>query len=703
MARNPIRGPEPDDLHDVQAGGNLAASSLTRTFIHTAGFLLVIVSLLMFAGSILQRPAGFELWAVDLVRSLDFGFAATALNFLSHSSSLYAILAIWILLLSVSVVRRRWGSAVGAALLPVVIGAAVITDRFITTRGNPELPPIDLVGGSISSPAFASLQIISVLLIFGLLFFLARHIQQAFLRILVSAVSVAAIVTTGLSQLLLGTAWPLEILSGYVVGSLALIPILFIVYRVNLACANLPAIQAADVPLDANQRHAQALTSTVVFNESTVSKIYRPGFLPRAIYWIAFQAEFPYMRNQHALRAAVNRRNLIGQLTEFWYGSNLVAKAIGVDEIAGRYAITSEFIDGTEPRNREQAKEFLRGLVANFEAAGLPTWQIDPRQPRSTDNVLETPDGRYHVVDLESGLVAPLASIQTWRRAFKRGLVPLYDDVFFDVTRAYVANHEAQMRSQMGSDWVDRLMTTLDATERDTNAWHGSEPRIWSRLFGRRRHSDNRAQQRQHWAIQWFEEAIGNWRTEGRITSSDARKLQSKVRSSQFVSVMPHFGVHLGTTLLLRFPLGSIARASYSTFMLLNETWKFASRRTDRRAWREALGVHSPLVILISAIPGVGAFAYLASRPIRTDHRLLCIGLDAVLLKFPWRIYERSGARWLITQMPEFAERMTLAPQREMQMAPQFAWSHEHRSAERLDRSPYTADLVEGVGVRSIV
>ena len=251
--------------------------------------------------------------------------------------------------------------------------------------------------------------------------------------------------------------------------------------RINAAIHGVAIIHAAYVPHDESLPHAHALTSTILFNGDSVSKIYAPGLVPRAIYWLAFQSEFPYVRNQAALQAAVLRRNLAGMLTEFWYGSNRVALALGIDTINGRLAITSEYVPGSPPSDRQAAHDFLFDLADRFDEVGLPTWQVDPRQPRAMDNLLETPDGQYHIIDLESGLVSPMASPRAWQRAFQRGLVPIYDDVYFDLTRDYINREAPSMRAVQGDQWVADLYSMLDRAEEAAEAWHADEPRIWSR------------------------------------------------------------------------------------------------------------------------------------------------------------------------------------------------------------------------------
>jgi hypothetical protein len=689
--------------NNVRASLRGADERLSYASLASAGMLLAMVSMILIANSVLRVPGTIEYAVINLVQGVALPYVAELIQFIGSLTSATMLFAAWAMLLIIASVAQRWGIVVATALTPFATAAAIGIDRLLARQALPDSSLVMRSFDSASASAFPSGQIIAALLVYGLLFFLTWSIPNRTVRLTVQTASTAVVLIAGVAQVWFGSLWPTDVLLAYVLGGLILLPLLAIAQRVDVACGGIPLVSAAEVPHDESKPHTRALTSTIIFNGPTVSKIYRPGFIPRAIYWAAFQAEFPYMRNERALWAAVHRRNLIGQLTEFWYGKNLVARAIGVDRIAGRYAITSEYIAGSEPSDRDDARAFLQGLVERFEEAGLPTWQIDPRQPRATDNVLETEDGSYCVVDLESGLVSPLASLRAWRRALKRGLVPMYDDVFFDVTRAYIERHESAMRAEKSDAWVERLYESLATTEAETQAWHDSEPRIWSRILGRRRRHQQRVPARLEWAIGWFEDAIVRWRREGLITHGDAAQLRETVRSPQFLSVMPHFAVHLSSTILLRFPLGSIARVAYTTFHLLRATWHYVKRRISRESWRDEAGIHSPLVILIAAVPGFGAFAYLASKPIRSHQLLLRVGLDATLLKLPWRIYKRSGLRWLVTETPGLAHGPASRSDAEPDIAPMFAWSGEHRVRATPDEHPKTVAFVDGLAARSIV
>jgi hypothetical protein len=170
-------------------------------------------------------------------------------------------------------------------------------------------------------------------------------------------------------------------------------------------------------------------------------------------------------------------------------------------------------------------------------------------------------------------------------------------------------------------------------------------------------------EERQTRAQRWFEGAITTWQHEDRITSLEADKLRADLHEPQFLAVLPHFGVHLAVGAVLRFPIGSIVRASYVLLNLLLATLRLLGRSIDRHAWRQALGIHSPLVMLVAGMPGIGTFAYLASKPMRSNPLLLRVGLDAALIRLPKRVYERSGARWVIARPQDIATRSLLAEQ----------------------------------------
>ncbi|MGE3599983.1 MAG: hypothetical protein AB7N70_31015, partial [Dehalococcoidia bacterium] len=430
--------------------------------------------------------------------------------------------------------------------------------------------------------------------------------------------------------------------------------------RIDAVTGSLPLIHAAIPAHDERVPHAHALTSLVLFDGGTVEKIYAPGFLPRLIYWIAFQAEFPYIRNRAALEAARHRRNLAALLTEYWYGSARVARVVAIEQVGDTFAVRSEFVDGHEPTDRRAARAFLADLMYRFERVGYPTWQIDPRQPRAVDNVMEAADGRYMIVDLESGLVSPLASVRTWGRALRRGLVPIYDDVYFDITRRYVAHEEAAMQAKLGNEWTDRLIATMAAAELETDAWRQSEPRLWGHLVYNVQHGFGI----RHWpariraevqagrahAREWIAQAITTWDREGRLTGAEAATLRAETAAPEFQTILPHLGAHIAISIVLRFPFGGIARFCWTSGALVTTGIRRLVGRTDASSWQQAKRIHTPVVLLFSLLPSIGAFDYLMAAPVRRNPLLVRVTVDMALRSLPFQLYHRSGLQRLIAR-----------------------------------------------------
>jgi membrane-associated phospholipid phosphatase len=641
-----------------------AAFSLPRPGRRTVTLTLGLAFLFLLVDAMLQPRAFFDLWTLKTVQRLDLPGLHPVFTGVELLTGSEGAIVTWALALVLFLALRWWAPAIVTALLPLggVLNLAV--GELLAERSRPHLAELARTSANWEERSFPSGHVMGAVLLYGLLFVVARRIDVRPLRHALQSGSVLLIAAVGIERLWEGAHWPSDVLGAYTLGGLLLIPLVALYTRLDTAIGGLPLIHAAHIRHDETRPHAHALTSLVRFDGDRVAKSYAPGLLPRALYWLAFQAPFPYIRNRAALNAAMHRRNVVALLTEHWYGESRVARVLGVERNDDRFELVSERVIGQSPANRHVARAFLAGLAARFEEAGLPTWQIDPRQPRAIDNLLETSDGVYKIVDLESGLVSPLASLKTWRRAIRRGLAPFYDEVFFDVTRAYIARNEEAMRARFGDAWLEDLHATLDAAESETLAWRRGEPRFWNRLltgivtgFGIRTwrtRLQSRAAGGREKAQAWLDRAVAAWEAEERITADEAAALRAQMAEPTFQATLPYLGAHVLISIPLRFPFGSIVRPFLVLGALATATARLLTRRTDRETWRRAATIHSPLVMLLSAMPGVGSFAYLAAKPMRSNRLLLRTVADALLQKAPWNLYTRTGLRRLIARPTPF-------------------------------------------------
>ncbi len=614
--------------------------------------LAVLVSLTVWA--VVRPPGEFDGDLLALLEPLDAGFFHPFLRAGKAATGIPVTFGLSLFALAVFLLRRRWLEAFIIAVLPAGLAVSWLL-AWVVGRPSPEP---ELTGGSGSFPAIA---VAYSTLVCGFLWFASGALVRGdAVRRMLLAVCLVLPMAAGGARIWAGENWIGDVAAGYALAGFflaALVPA-YLTMRPDLE--RLPLVRAAAVPHDESVPHAHALTSTVLFHNGVVYKVYNPGFVPRLFYWLSFQAPFAYANNPVALQAAVERRNLARRLTEYWFGSPRVAPAIGVCSVDGRIAIAGQFMEGHEPADHHQARAFLYDLSRRFDAAGLPTWQIDPRQPRSLGNVLEGEDGNLLIIDLESGLVSPLASPRAWWRAIRRARVPIYDDVYFDVTRAYLEGERGPMAERMGLEWLASLESQIDAAETASDAWHAMEPRLWSRAlrfvysgFGlrdiggyiRAAREKGRAE-----ALAWIESSIDRWEEEGRYRPGEAARARARSQDPGVQQLLPHFGVHLVIGVVLRFPLGSIARFSYTSANLLAGAGRLALRRTGRQQFRQTLSIHSPLVLLLAAMPGVGTFSYLASGPGLRNIELLRLALDGVGRRFPWQLYRRLGAQRIISR-----------------------------------------------------
>jgi hypothetical protein len=224
------------------------------------------------------------------------------------------------------------------------------------------------------------------------------------------------------------------------------------------------------------------------FRTNLAHKVYHPSRKVRILYWLAFQAPFPYVDNHAALEAARQRRTIVDILTKYWFGHHLVAHVVDIGHTpTGGHDFVTQLVRGSEPERERRAWRFLRQLDRKFLDAGLPTWQVTPYNPHAITNFVERADGTYRIIDLESSLVAVLYPLTGIWRLMRRGLFPSFDDIDVERLRGYVAGHANSIRAALRSANVeaefDALNDAIDKYEVAAEEWHASEPRYVTRFF----------------------------------------------------------------------------------------------------------------------------------------------------------------------------------------------------------------------------
>ena len=227
-----------------------------------------------------------------------------------------------------------------------------------------------------------------------------------------------------------------------------------------------------------------SFASTVIIDlqKQTATKVYTPSKAIWILYWIAFQAEYPYSSNLAALIAAKYRRDVAGRLTLHRFHREVVAPIIDITPIGIWFGLRSQLAIGDEVVRDDESQRFLTEVAEFFDSTGLPVWQINPNNPTAYGNLIKTPEG-YKIIDLESGVPSPTPISGSWRRTVEAGFVPMFDDIDFYKLREYIADKQNSLIASLGQKGVSGLRSDVDSLELATRLWKSGERRLWGRCF----------------------------------------------------------------------------------------------------------------------------------------------------------------------------------------------------------------------------
>ena len=366
------------------------------------------------------------------------------------------------------------------------IGAAATAADYslgqIVDRGRP------LAGPDASFSAFPSGHVLSTTVSFGLMGFLAfyYHLKTKMLIPLLVFLAVG-IVMVGLARIHVQTNWPSDVAAAYLLGAITLLMLtrVFLWLRSTEWMASRQLKENFGVVACENFMVANSIASVVVLDPEagTATKVFVPPPLVRILYWIAFQAKFPYETNIAALESGKYRRQIASLLTIHRFGKDLVAPVTAIDHTHGSSRFVTEFIPGELAKNDEPAQKFMAEVSESFAEAGLSVWQVSPRNPHAHTNLVLTPEGDYKIIDLESALISLFPAPGQFRSSLKSGNLPIFDDIDFPRLRNYISANSEALLTTIGTDGIEALKHAADHAEEAINTWRASEPRILSHLI----------------------------------------------------------------------------------------------------------------------------------------------------------------------------------------------------------------------------
>lgn len=208
------------------------------------------------------------------------------------------------------------------------------------------------------------------------------------------------------------------------------------------------------------------------FRGSGLSSLISKGF-----NIFSFQVANPYRRNYHASRTAFHRRNALALLSEFWFGEQMVAKAVYTrfDEEADSYVLAAEFVDGRGYEHKDNdAIRLLWDFTRRMHESGFTgsTWQVNPRMAVTTANIRISKDGRPVLIDLESAMPAVHLFVPgLFAKGIKSGNFPLFDDVDYGRLWDYIDENSEIIREKLGDEKANGLVRHLERMEDHELLW----------------------------------------------------------------------------------------------------------------------------------------------------------------------------------------------------------------------------------------
>ena len=562
-------------------------------------------------------------------------------------------------------------AVVGAVIALVAVGGnytlGELVGRFGPDEGNPEL-------------SFPSGHVFGSSVFFGFSILMAVHYRlRGRIRVPLIGLLAGLMVAVGPARIYEQAHWPSDVAAGYILGALWLLVLVSLFFRFQKLAirpptfggsqdTTVPPRQGFDPPFGLELapepsciegcRTERSIASVVVLDphQGTATKTYKPPWVVRLIYWLAFQAKFPYESNPAALQVAAYRRKIASFLTINRFGKDLVAPVIAINQTDGLYSFVTEFVPGPLAENDGAAKHFLQQVSTTFGEAGLSIWQVNPRNPHAHTNLIQTTAGDFKVIDLESAIATPFPGPGQWRSSLKNGSFPVFDDIDFTKLRGYIVDNEASLEASLGSAGMAELWGTVDRCERGIHSWKDAEPRIWGRLASlvyrlldwkaiHRKTGDALAGADR--AVEGFlNSGIDRWVEGGRLLPSQASELRTHLSTSEARDALHHLGAHLVITAFFRFPFGSPVRFVWTAGFWLGVEYKRLIHRS-RAPSGSLSNIHNPVVLMLSLVPGFGGMAYLAARPLRRE-LLVRLVADQISWKLPFGLYRRMGiSKWL--------------------------------------------------------
>ncbi len=437
-----------------------------------------------------QNPLDLDVKIAGWVQGLEFPGLHAATRAVNIITGAPMAISLWFVTMAFFVLKGR---PVEAVAVFMICGLWIANDfvGIVVQRPSPSAELNGVVEFTrTASGSFPSGHAVGAVAYYGLITFITlSSVKCGHLRFTFPAFALAIIVLTPIARIYAGAHWPTDVLGSYLIGFMGVAGIAWFYTNVKLDTLHIPRPRGKkpETMVTDGFTVAGSIAGKVYLDwkAGTATKEYNPPLPVRALYWIAFQAPFPYQVRKDSLEAAAAKRKIVGLLTKHRFGYDMMAAVHRIEKSENGYRFVTELIQGVEPESNGEVEDLLNEMYSSFQEAGMPTWQIAPGNPHAYSNFIRRPNGELKLIDLESALVSTSYPWKELRAALRDGNFPTFDDVDFVQLRADVSAQAGQLTDPLGMEGLQELNQSIDAAESVSRSWKDSEPRIWGRLAAR--------------------------------------------------------------------------------------------------------------------------------------------------------------------------------------------------------------------------
>lgn len=225
-------------------------------------------------------------------------------------------------------------------------------------------------------------------------------------------------------------------------------------------------------------------------------KVFAGDSASKLVLYILTGAPNPYIWNEHAIRCAQLRRQLMTSLCQYWFGGKVRvanASAWAWNGQQRAYELHTQFVQGrpaalhtpfSARRDHEQqelVRQIMLPLQQKLREAGCDglLWQAGYGNPVAANNLLRVDDeqgGHWVWIDMESGVPAlaplnPLTLLHTYLPLSFKHRRPLFDDIDTDRLQAYLLDHAFGIKDAVGAERHAELLQLAEELAEQQVLW----------------------------------------------------------------------------------------------------------------------------------------------------------------------------------------------------------------------------------------